>query len=111
MSLPDLYLGNITGVDQAGEVNLNHVISDKQRRGLLLSQSDVFTPTAPLEYCNNSGGYILTGTENISIVAGTGIFAGLDTQQEASVLLEGTVNSCTGLNDFEVINGQLCFQK
>lgn len=104
-------LGTITGADETGNVYLNHVISDKQRRGLLTSQNDIFTPTALPEDCNIDGASasILSGTETISIVAGTGIFAGLDTQQEASVTMEGTVNGCTRQNDFEVINGQLCF--
>jgi len=104
-------LGTINSVENTGQATLNHVISDKERRGLFLSQNDVFIPTAPPEFCNNEGGYILTGIENVSIVAGTGIFAGLVPQQGTPIQVEGTFNSCSGQNDFEVIDGQVCFQK
>lgn len=103
-------LGNITGIDNTGKVYLTHIMSDKESRGLLISQDSVYTPTTIPEPCNNSSSYILTGIETVSINAGTGIFAGLDPQQTASIQVEGTVNSCSGQNDFEVIDGELCFQ-
>ncbi|MDX2506329.1 MAG: hypothetical protein QNL62_17870 [Gammaproteobacteria bacterium] len=104
-------LGNITSFDNTGQVILNHIISDKERRGFLMSHNDVFTPTTFPEPCNNESGYILTGIETVSIAAGTGIFADLNLQPGASIEVEGTVNSCSGENDFEVISGQLCFKK
>jgi hypothetical protein len=60
--------------------------------------------------CNASGGVILTGTETINPTGGTGRFAGLE--PGGSLEVKGTVNTCTGLNDFDLVPGAggLCFR-
>jgi hypothetical protein len=53
---------------------------------------------------------VLEGIETLNPVAGTGRFAGI--LPGGSILVRGTVNTCTGLNDFDVVpgEGELCFE-
>lgn len=93
--------------DESGQV-LNHVLGTEDREGLIYTRDDTFTVESGTP-CNESGGVILSGTETINPIAGTGRFAGL--QVGGSLEVNGTVNTCTGLNDFDVVPGagELCF--
>lgn len=93
--------------DESGQV-LNHVLGTEGREGLIYTREDTFAVEA-VTPCNASGGVILTGTETINPTAGTGRFAGLE--PGGSLQVEGTVNTCTGLNDFDLVPGAggLCF--
>jgi hypothetical protein len=48
-------------------------------------------------------------TETLYPVAGTGTFTGL--QPGGRIVVNGTVNTCTGINGFQVVSGdgELCF--
>jgi hypothetical protein len=87
---------------------LNHVVGSDKREGFIFTANDTFEPDA-VAPCNDIGGFVLEGRETLHPVAGTGIYSGL--QGGGSVVVTGTVNTCTGLNDFEVVAGQgeLCF--
>jgi len=100
--------GTVTSSDpSSGNTYLSHVLGTQERLGLVLSQGDEFRPTA-VSPCE-TGGLVLQGTETIRPVAGTGAYARL--LPGGSVVVKGTVNTCTFLNDFEVVprQGQLCF--
>jgi hypothetical protein len=82
-------------------ISLDHVLSDDERDGLLLTSGDT-AYLAPTSAC------ILAGTETINLIAGTGRFTNLSS---GSFTVEGTVNFCNGENDFYVVPhmGQICF--
>jgi hypothetical protein len=93
---------------QNDDLTLNHVLGTEDREGLIFTAGDTFFPDA-ITPCNDVGGVILEGSEIIYPVAGTGIYAGLT--EGGSITVRGTINTCTGLNDFEVLSGEgeLCF--
>jgi hypothetical protein len=93
--------------DESGQV-LSHVLGTEDREGLIYTREDTFALQSVVP-CNDSEGVILSGTETINPIAGTGRFAGL--QVGGSIEVNGTVNTCTGLNDFDVVpgEGELCF--
>lgn len=87
---------------------LNHVIGSDKREGFIFTANDTFMPDV-FTPCNAAGDLVFEGSETLYPVAGTGIYSGL--QGGGSVVVTGTVNTCTGLNDFEVVagEGELCF--
>jgi hypothetical protein len=93
---------------QSEDLTLNHVLGTEDREGFIFTAGDTFFPEA-ITPCNDVDGVILEGSEILYPIAGTGIYAGL--AEGGSVTVRGTINTCTGLNDFEVLpgEGELCF--
>jgi len=91
--------------------SVNHVLGSSERVGFLYTGGDVAIPTAPPVVCDDQGDVVLTVEETLFPVLGDGAFEGLDTDADNSFTVEGTINQCTGLNDFDVIRGggQICF--
>jgi hypothetical protein len=87
---------------------LEHVIGTEERDGFIYTAEDTFE-TQEVVPCEGGGGVILEGEETIRPFGGTGRFAGL--RPGGSLVVIGTVNTCTGLNDFEVVpgEGEICF--
>ncbi len=87
---------------------LEHVLGTEGRDGFIYTANDTFETEAFVP-CDEAGGVVLEGKETINPVLGTGRFAGL--QPGGSLVVTGTVNTCTGLNDFEVVpgEGEICF--
>jgi hypothetical protein len=87
---------------------LKHVLGTEERDGFIYTAKDNFE-TQEVVPCEGGGGFILEGNETIKPVGGTGRFAGL--RPGGSLVVTGTVNTCTGLNDFEVVpgEGEICF--
>lgn len=92
---------------QNEDLTLNHVLGTEDRKGFIFTAGDTFIPDE-ITPCDDNR-VILEGSEILYPVAGTGIFAGLI--EGGSVIVKGTINTCTGLNDFEVLSGEgeLCF--
>jgi hypothetical protein len=87
---------------------LEHVLGTEERDGFIYTASDTFAVEAAVP-CDGTVGQVFEGRETINPVAGTGRFAGL--RLGGSLVVTGTVNTCTGLNDFEVVpgEGEICF--
>lgn len=87
---------------------LKHVLGTESRDGFIYTANDTFEMEAAAP-CDGAEGGILEGRETINHFAGTGRFAGL--RPGGSLVVTGTVNTCTGLNDFEVVpgEGEICF--
>jgi hypothetical protein len=88
---------------------LSHVLGTDPRDGFLYTQGDSFQIEG-MTSCVGGGEVVLEGTETLNPIAGTGRFAGI--VPGGSILVRGTVNTCTGLNDFDVVpgEGELCFE-
>jgi len=93
---------------------LDHVLASRDRKGLLFTSGDTFiAPEDQVILCgiaNDKLLFVLEGTEYIYPISGTGQYQALQ-QNESNFAVYGTVNQCTGLNDFEVVAGEgaLCF--
>lgn len=92
----------------AGASVLSHVLGTDPREGFLYTQGDSFQIEG-MTPCVGGGEVVLEGTETLNPVAATGRFAGI--LPGGSLVVRGTVNTCTGLNDFDVVSGEgeLCF--
>lgn len=107
--------GKVIGVNPVTQLPiLAHTIVSKQRDGVLYSSGDEMNPaTVTVEVCglaaNGTPLVILSGTEVINFVSGTGKFSGF---VSGSLSVQGTVNQCSGQNDFVVLanEGGLLFQ-
>lgn len=107
--------GKVIGVNPVTQLPiLAHTIVSKQRDGVLYSSGDEMIPSSVrVEVCglavDGTPLVILTGTEVINFVSGTGKYSGF---VSGSLSVQGTVNQCSGLNDFVVLanEGGLLFQ-
>lgn len=78
-------------------VVLNHEIAFGSD-GALFTEGDIAYPV-PVDGCR------LSVTETMNVVFGTGALAGFSS---SNIVAVGTVNNCTGNNEFSIA-GQLCF--
>lgn len=115
LKLKGLVHGKVVGVNPATQLPiLAHTIVSKNRDGVLYSSGDQLDPTTvSVEVCGLAADgtplVILSGTEVINFVSGTGIYSGF---VSGTLSVQGTVNQCSGLNDFVVLanEGGLTFQ-
>jgi hypothetical protein len=90
-----------------GETNpdqtLNHILGDKDARGLIYSFGDTLLESIPLDECN------IKVKEDINVTLGTGLYSGAN----GIFTITGQLNICTGVNvfDMETGNNQLCFDQ
>lgn len=95
------FKGKIVNQTSAGAPILDHVLGDYDLEGLILTKDDKaeFVGGSPTR---------LDVIEVLNPVAGTGRFAGL-IREGSNITVSGTLDVVTGVNTFDVVNGQLCF--
>ena len=88
----------------------NHTFVNKDRTGVLYTEGDAFTAIyAGDPTCNNGAGTIpFEVEETLNFVAGTGIYAGIESG--SFIVMKGVINNCPSLpefgqNNFEVVSG------
>lgn len=94
------------------DFTINHTLVNKERTGVLYTANDTITmvytgdPT-----CENGAGNIpFEVEETLYIVAGTGIYAGIE--PGGFIVLKGVINNCPSLatfgqNNFDVVGGSV----
>ncbi|XPF95753.1 hypothetical protein ACM9HF_06970 [Colwellia sp. RE-S-Sl-9] len=105
--------GTIKGILNSN-FTLNHTFVNKERTGVLYTANDSMTNIlAGDATCENGTGSIpFEIEETLHLVAGTGIYAGIE--QGSFILLKGVINNCPSLpeygqNTFEVVGGSVIF--
>jgi len=91
---------------------LNHTLVNKERTGVLYTANDsitmVYTGDSTCE--NGAGNIPFEVEETLNIVAGTGIYAGVE--PGGVIVLKGVINNCPSLaefgqNNFDVVGGSV----
>lgn len=94
---------------------LNHTFVNKKRTGVIYTTNDSITILAGDPTCENgTGSTPWEVEETLNLVAGTGIYAGIE--QGSFILLKGVINNCPflpeyGQNTFEVVGGSITFNQ
>ena len=96
------FRGVITGLSEDFVPVLSHALGTNDRTGFIETSEDYVAPTG-------QDGCELWVRETLNIVGGTGDYS--DVHTGSTLTVTGTVNACTGLNDFAVDSdeGEICF--
>ena len=97
------FRGVITGLSEDFVPVLSHALGTNTRTGFIETRDDDVVPLG-IDECE------LGVLETLNIAGGTGDY--IDVVLGSTLTVRGTVNACTGLNDFEVVSdqGEICFE-